>query len=127
MTATKDDVITIGKKHKLESKILSEEREYWVRLPSSYDDKIHAPQHYPVLYLLDGDSSFYWVTGAMNFMGGNLQTPEMIVVAIPNTDRTRDLTPTHTLVGYDGREAGFLKSSGGGEIFLSFSNQNIAR
>ena len=34
--------------------------------------------------------------------------PELIIVAIPNTDRTRDLTPTHTMIGYDGEEAEFV-------------------
>ena len=33
----------------------------------------------------------------MSQVNGNNVYPEMIVVAIPNTDRTRDLTPTHVV------------------------------
>ena len=44
----------------------------------------------------------------------------MIVVAIPNTDRTRDLTPTHVNKGPDGKELPFLKTSGGMTNFFKF-------
>lgn len=125
MITTKDDVITIGKKHKLESKILGEEREYWVHLPASYEDPYHAPQSFPVLYLLDGDWGFHSVTGVLNFMGGALQTPEFIIVAIPNTDRTRDLTPTHTKKWHQGKEEDFLENSGGGDAFLQFIKEEL--
>jgi predicted alpha/beta superfamily hydrolase len=70
-----------------------------------------------VLYLLDGDAHFHSVTGLIQFLGtginGNFVIPEMIVVAISNTDRTRDLTPTHVNKGPDGKELPFLKTSGG--------------
>ncbi len=51
--------------------------------------------------------------------------PQLIVVAIPNTNRTRDLTPTHTTVGFDGKESEFLKSSGGGNKFLQFVREEL--
>jgi predicted alpha/beta superfamily hydrolase len=57
--------------------------------------------------------------------GGNCQIPEMIVVAIPNTNRTRDLTPTHTKIGIDGNEAAYLESSGGGDAFLKFIRDEL--
>ena len=76
-------MITIGKKHLLTSEVLGEERPYWVHLPASYDGPYYAPQHYPVLYLLDGDAHFHSVTGVLNFMSaginGNIQTPEFEV------------------------------------------------
>jgi len=48
----------------------------------------------------------------------------MIVVAIPNTDRTRDLTPTHS-DSMDGVEYDWLRSSGGGNNFLSFIQSEL--
>jgi len=78
---------------------------------------------------LVGDAHFQSVSSVVQFMGygpnGNCQIPEMIVVAIPNTDRTRDLTPTHTKIGYDGEEAAFLESSGGGDAFLKFMRDEL--
>ena len=54
----KDQDIRIGKKYSMRSRVLGEERPYWVYLPASYDarDKRHR---YPVLYLLDGDGHFH--------------------------------------------------------------------
>lgn len=116
--------IVIGERFSLASEVLDEKRPYWVYLPASYNDSTYAPQHYPVLYLLDGDAHFHSASGVVQFMStginGNIQAPELIIVAIPNTNRTRDLTPTHTSVGYDGAESAFLESSGGGDSFLEF-------
>lgn len=59
-----------------------------------------------MLYLLDGDAHFHSVTGLIQIVGtgvnGTFVVPEMIVVAIANTDRTRDMTPTHVETGRDG-------------------------
>ena len=124
----KDQDINIGKKYSMRSKVLKEERPYWVYLPNSYDEG-NKKQCYPVLYLLDGDAYFQSVSGVVQFMSsginGNCQIPEMIVVAIPNTDRGRDLTPTHSKIGYDGKEEAFLESSGGGDAFLKFIRDEL--
>jgi predicted alpha/beta superfamily hydrolase len=50
----------------------------------------------------------------------------MIVVAILNTDRTRDMTPTHTTIGVDKKKWDYLSSSGGNEKFLSFIKDELA-
>jgi predicted alpha/beta superfamily hydrolase len=124
----KDEHINIGKKYSIRSKVLKEERPYWVSLPSSYNEG-NKRQRYPVLYLLDGASHFQSASGVVQFMSsfinGNCQTPEMIVVAILNTDRTRDLTPTHTDIGISGQEESHLKSSGGGNNFLKFIRDEL--
>lgn len=121
--------VTIGRSFSIFSETLSENRDYIVYLPSSYDNKVFAPQHYPVLYLLDGGPHFHSVSGVVQFMSsginGNRQIPELIIVAIPNTNRTRDLTPTHTAIGYDGERAAFLEASGGGDRFLQFINDEL--
>lgn len=123
----KDQDIHIGKKYSIRSRVLKEERPYWVYLPNSHDEG--NKQRYPVLYLLDGDAHFQSASGVVQFMSsginGNCQIPEMIVVAIPNTDRTRDLTPTHTKIGIAGKEEAFLKSSGGAGAFLKFMRDEL--
>lgn len=123
-----DQDIKIGKKCSLRSDVLKEERPYWVSLPTSYDEN-NKNHPYPVLYLLDGESYFQPTSGVVQYMssgpGGNCQIPEMIVVAIPNTNRTHDLTPTHTTIGIDGKEAAFLESSGGADAFLTFIREEL--
>ena len=121
--------IKIGEAFSLRSKVLNEERPYWVYLPASYDDRTFMPRRYPVLYLLDGEAYFHSASGVVQFMSsgfnGNNQIPELIVVAIPNTDRTRDLTPTHSTRGYDGKEDPSQESSGGGKVFLQFLRDEL--
>ena len=96
-------------------------------IPASATDLSFAKRHYPVVYLLDGDAHFYTVAGMIRQLSeanANTEFPEMIVVAIPNTNRTRDLTPTHVdrVSGMSDREAA---SSGGGEKFLSFIEKEL--
>ena len=129
-TAQVDDTrITIGERFTIASETLGEDRPYWVHLPASYNGDTSASRHYPVMYLLDGDAHFQSVSGVLHHMSaginGNLQVPEMIVVAIPNTNRTRDLTPTHSTLGFDGEEAAFLQESGGGDVFLDFVRNEL--
>ena len=116
--------VVIGKIDSMWSGTLKESRQYLVYTPPSYNEGIYRPQNYPVLYLLDGDAHFHSVTGLLQFLGtginGNYVIPEMIVVAIPNTDRTRDLTPTNVTKGPDGKEVPFLKTSGGMPNFFKF-------
>jgi predicted alpha/beta superfamily hydrolase len=49
--------------------------------------------------------------------------PEMIVVGIPNTDRTRDLTPTHVTEMFG--DSAFVKTSGGAEQFTQFIQDEL--
>lgn len=92
-------------------------RPYLVYTPPSCNDTTATPQRYPVLYLLDGDAHFHSVTGLIQILGtgvnGTYVVPEMIVVAIPNTDRMRDMTPTNTEVGFDGKPQSGFRTSGG--------------
>ena len=123
-TAQEEDRrVTIGQKFAIASETLGEDRPYWVYLPASYDSDSGASQHYPVMYLLDGERHFPSASGIVQYMssginGRNVQIPELIVVAIPNTNRTRDLTPSHSTILSNGEEATFLQSSGGGDACL---------
>jgi hypothetical protein len=100
-----------------------------VYTPPSYTDTISAPQHYPVLYLLDGDAHFHSVSGLVQILGtgvnGTVAIPGMIVVAIPNTDRTRDLTPTHSTTGLGGQPNAALENSGGNPAFFTFLEDEL--
>ena len=115
--------LTIGTVDSLKSTILSgETRKYLVYTPPSYSDTVYTPQRYPVLYLLDGDAHFHSVTGIIQILGTGVNAtyaiPEMIVVAIPNTNRLRDMSPTKVTTGLDGKPAPGMASSGGMGNFL---------
>ena len=110
--------ISIGKKQILHSGLLDEDRSIWIYLPRNISSALAAGRKYPVLYLLDGESHFTSVAGLVQQFSeanGNTLCPEMIVVGIPNTNRQRDLTPTHSGVN----------TSGGGEIFTSFIEKEL--
>jgi predicted alpha/beta superfamily hydrolase len=56
--------------------------------------------------------------------------PEMIIIGITNTDRTRDLTPTHVAEAfYHDKQMGWgtdaIKTSGGGENFTNFIEKEL--
>src|ERR1700689_728727 len=90
--------IVLGTIDSIQSKILNEQRKIWVYVPDGNDNNMFSKEKYPVVYLLDGDAHFYSVVGMiqqLSSVNGNTTCPKMIVVGIPNTDRTRDLTPTH--------------------------------
>jgi uncharacterized protein len=100
----------------LKSAVLGEEREVFVRTPPGYE---RDGQRYPVLYMTDGDAHLLHTSGTVSFLARNNRMPEMIVVGIPNTDRTRDLSPTH--IGQQpGNPNARLRTSGGGDKFLKF-------
>lgn len=121
-----DNKITIGTIDSIQSNILKEQRKVWVYTPNSY--QLNSSQRYPVVYLLDGDDHFYSVVGMiqqLSQVNGNTICPEMIVVGIPNTDRTRDLTPTHVDVDLPFMDSASSKSSGGGEQFVAFLEKEL--
>ena len=124
-TSDKLTAVSIGRIDSLYSNLLKEQRKIWVYVPNEGSQTPSSQQRYPVLYLLDGPAHFYAVTGLLQHLAENSLCPEMIVVAIPNTDRTRDLTPTHSLGGTDGKPQDFLKTTGGGEVFTSFLEKEL--
>jgi predicted alpha/beta superfamily hydrolase len=109
--------ITLGHRESIHSKVLGEDREILISVPSSAmgrrpDD--HTGARYPVLVLLDGPYHFHHTTGTVNFLAKTEQMPALIVVGVANTNRTHDLTPfaddemTGSMVG------------GGADDFLAF-------
>ena len=120
--------IVIGSIDNIQSKILNEQREVWVYVPSSASDTVYSKQRYPVVYLLDGELFFSSVVGMIQQLSKAYVCPEMIVVGIPNTDRMRDLSPTHMdssqFLDYV-MHFEMCKNSGGGEKFISFIEKEL--
>ena len=126
--AQTDNKIVIGKVDSVYSTILKEQRKVWVYLPNMKAGMQNPGQHYPVVYLLDGDGHFESVVGMiqqLSQVNGNTIVPEMIIVGIPNTDRTRDLTPTHITSDLPMMDSNFSKSTGGGENFTAFMEKEL--
>ena len=95
--------ITIGETLRIKSRRLGEERQIQVYLPASYGNSKH---HFPVIYTLDGEGTGPVTANAVQFMTGYSaipQMPEALVVAIPNTNRNRDM-PIPQAYGKGGEE-----------------------
>jgi uncharacterized protein len=126
--AQNDNRIVIGKIESVYSNILREQRKIWIYTPDISLGN-HAPgQRYPVLYLLDGDTHFHAMVGLVQQLSqanGNTVLPEMIIVGITNTDRTRDLTPTHVTSDLPAMDSNFSRTSGGGQNFISFIEKEL--
>ncbi|HTD99217.1 MAG TPA: alpha/beta hydrolase-fold protein [Mucilaginibacter sp.] len=123
-----NSLVIIGKTDSVNSKILNEKRKVWVHVPNAMNDPAYTKTRYPVVYLLDGEGHFPSVAGMiqqLSEVNGNTICPEMIIVAIPNTDRTRDLTPSNASIGPDGKHNDGFKSSGGGEKFTAFLEKEL--
>jgi predicted alpha/beta superfamily hydrolase len=100
----------------IKSEVLGEERIVLIRTPFGYE---RNGQRYPVLYMTDGDAHIQHTSSTIEFLARNGRMPEMIIVAITNTDRGRDLTPTRANVT---RPDGKLQfpTSGGADKFIKF-------
>ncbi|MDB5022545.1 MAG: alpha/beta hydrolase [Mucilaginibacter sp.] len=126
--SVKNSRIRICKKDHLFSTILNEKRKIWVYLPKCENDQDDAKQQYPVVYLLDAEGHFRSFTDTIqqvDKLNGNKLFPDMIVIGIPNTKRSRDLTPTHSIYDVKGKKEPIFKLSGGGEKFISFIEKEL--
>jgi predicted alpha/beta superfamily hydrolase len=131
----KSEPIENGIRIKFNSRIMGEERTIWIRVPASYYEASSSTQTYPVIYVLDGKSAFFPVTGVVSFMSEedhvNYQIPEMIVVGVDTENRFRDLTPIKSTKQANGEESKtpeqklMMSGSGGGEQFLNFLKEEV--
>lgn len=81
----------LGVARTMKSTILNEDRKVLVHLPAGYDT---SGKSYPVLYLLDGtQASLLEMIAITNRLRGDRNAPEMIIVAVENTNRDRDMMP----------------------------------
>jgi predicted alpha/beta superfamily hydrolase len=108
----------------LYSEILKEKRNIWVYLPKGEEPD---REHYPVVYLLDADEHYAAFREMIQQQdaAGNKLFPDMIVVGIPNTSRSRDLTPTFSEHDSEGKKLRKFKPSGGGDNFISFIKKEL--
>ncbi|MCD7974129.1 MAG: alpha/beta hydrolase [Candidatus Azobacteroides sp.] len=126
LTMRGQEDISIGKKEYLYSTVLQEQRNYWVHAPENYQQD--TMQTYPVIYLLDGENYFHALVGINKTLrsGREKRISSCIIVGIVNTDRTRDLTPTASAAGRDGKiPPGATIQGGGAETFHLFLTQEL--
>jgi predicted alpha/beta superfamily hydrolase len=117
--------VVLAQRHVLHSAVMQEDRVYWVYVPPTYENPRFADRRYPVLYLLDGGAHLQTAVGVVHqlasFRSGALRIPEMIIVAVPNTKRTRDLTPIAWTEGL------YTEGSGGGPKFFEFLTSELTQ
>ncbi len=114
--------ITIGEVVKIPSRILGEERTLLISTPANYTN---SSERYPVLYLTDGDPNLLHTRGTVDFLTRVGQMPDVIIVGIRNTDRTRDLTPSPLfLTQKDGTRVADPRTGGAGR-FLDFFEKEL--
>ena len=106
----------------LRSDVLGEERTILVRTPPGY---AASTIRYPVLYLTDGDAQIGHTAATVAFLARNGRMPEMIIVGVTNTDRTRDLTPTKAELTGAGGTVNRFPTAGGADKFLAFFEREL--
>ncbi len=114
------------KVHQIESKILNETRTIWIYTPPS-DSIYHYQPKLPALYLIDGNSHLEYLAALnaqLSITSNEMILPPMVIVGILNTDRTRDLSPSHSQFGYI-LDPNFVKNSGGADKFIRFMGEEL--
>ena len=104
------------KRFSLKSTVLGEDRVILVRTPVGYETN---KLRYPVLYMTDGDAHIGHTASTIEFLENNGRAPDLIVVGVTNTDRTRDLTPAKSTQKNAAGELQF-PTAGGADNFLKF-------
>jgi len=107
--------IVLGKRVKIYSEILGEERPLFVRLPPGYEE---SQRRYPVLYQLDGEfeSLLANAVSSIEYPRDDGSELRMILVAVANTDRSRDMFPV---------KVSKSPTSGGASRFLRFMVEEL--
>lgn len=102
----------------LHSAVLNESRTITVQLPKSYASTPN--KKYPVIYRLDGKGNIPLITAVLERLQDASAAPEVIIVAIENTDRQRDLFPT-----VNQEPQGPVGIGGGAPKFLTFIENEL--
>jgi predicted alpha/beta superfamily hydrolase len=119
--------LVLGKKDSIQSTLLKEKRKFYVHVPTSAKGKKATKKRYPVVYLFDADAQFASTTSMLQYLSTNYNTvcPEMIVVGILHSNRRKDLTPTHAPSTPSFWALGANRTTGGGESFIAFIEQEL--
>jgi uncharacterized protein len=99
------------------SNVLNEDRVIWVRMPAAAKGN---KERYAVLYMTDGGTNVNEIGSTIDFLADTNFMPPLIVVGITNTDRVRDLTPSHGGVKHSDGTVEPFPTSGGADKFLDF-------
>lgn len=109
------DKVIIGVRDSIQSKILAEQRDFFVYVP---ERELDSNEKYSVLYTLDAKHFFVSAVGMVHNLSeawGGSTLPKMIVVGIPHPNRFHDLTPADPNI----------KSSGGNSKFLNYLEEEL--
>jgi predicted alpha/beta superfamily hydrolase len=112
------------KKITIRSKVFNEDRVVYVELPNNYKK---SKTKFPVLYLLDGLANHRSVSTSVKLLSDEGFIPQMIIVCIENTNRNRDMAPTHSMKNYFGDDRDYNKLSGHADNFLRFLNTELIK
>ncbi|WP_076919852.1 alpha/beta hydrolase-fold protein [Pseudoalteromonas sp. SK18] len=104
--------------HTIKSAVLNEERTVVVQLPKSY--QAEPKKAYPVVYRLDGAGNIPLASAVIERLQNDNRAPEVIIVAIENTNRLRDFYPT-----VNKEPQGPVGEGGGAATFLAFFEQEL--
>jgi predicted alpha/beta superfamily hydrolase len=116
--AQQSNVFISGFEKGMPSIILGSQRIVWIHIPNrNAVNKNNGKEHYPVIYLLDGDANFNSVVGMTEFMSGAGLCPPMIVVGVLHPARMTDLT-----FGTDRETPGVV---GRGEKFMLYVEKEL--
>jgi predicted alpha/beta superfamily hydrolase len=113
----------------IQSTVLGESRQIYIHTP--VPDAPGPDARYPVLYLMDAESHFDMLRQYTDYLSrwDVAVMPKIMVVGIVNTKRTRDLTPTESIIDYFGKPdtavVSWMKPSGGNAQFLRFIQQEL--
>src|ERR1035437_1519891 len=87
LAQTNEKQVEIGKSIEFSSNVLNEKRTIQIYLPESYRNNLYS---YPIFYVLDGEDNFINAASIVKNQSSYYQhMPEMIVVAINNTNRNK--------------------------------------
>jgi hypothetical protein len=109
--------------HLIHSRVLNQDRQIYIHVPKL--DSADTNHALPVLYLLDGENHFHILSAYIDYLRHWGFIPPIIVVGIVSVDRVRDLTPTNSMINFDGKVDSNYKTSGGNEKFFNFIKQEL--
>jgi len=109
--------------HLIHSQVLNQDRQVYIHVPQL--DSADINKALPVLYLLDGENHFHILSAYIEYLSHWHVIPPIIVAGIINVDRVKDLTPTNSLINFDGKVDSNYKTSGGNEPFFNFIQQEL--
>jgi predicted alpha/beta superfamily hydrolase len=120
--AAQDIAPPVPQKLTLHSNLLNEDRVVWIRTPQNYE-KTKGP--FPVLYLADGPIYINLVASTTDILALNDRLPPLVIVGIANTDRTRDMTPSHADEKNPDGTVHADPTSGGADRFVDFIQKEL--